>query len=172
MTFRVKTVVAIGVMISVSLVGLTRIPTLRKSVPGRVIRFVLGEPGATQWVNDTADDLSASSIVGELEGLADRIMTEYGSTQSALPPVRDFTSGPSVPNDRVPSKFQVMGGIYSTKPDIFVKFDKSNTPTAFVMSWGHSRQEVVVFSSPPLSPPQSFFSRRVSRRTYVLANPS
>lgn len=144
----------------------------RTSVPGRTVRWLLGEPGATQGVNDAADALTTANWDEELTVLADQLMDEYGAIASTLPEA-EFSSGYSLPLDRLPPKFYELGGSFRHDPDLILRLDDTiSTPTAIVLSWGHMRHAIIVYAKPPSVPPQGFFVRQVSDRIYVIANES
>jgi len=145
------------------------VPVLRRSVPGRIVRWCLGEPGATQGVNDAADKIIACGWGRELIELADQLMEEYASTASTLPIA--FTGGRLLPPERLPEKFRTLGGIFPD-PDLVLRLDSSSKPTEVVISWGHMRHGIIVYAVPPAVPPQGFFVRRVNDRIYVIANES
>jgi hypothetical protein len=146
------------------------VPVLRRSVPGRVVRWCLGEPGATQGVNDAADKIIARGWDRELIGLADQLMKEYASTASALS-IEPFTGGRLLPPERLPENFRTLGGGFSD-PDFVLRLDSFSRPTEVVISWGHMRHGIIVYAVPPAVPPEGFFVRRVNDRIYVIANES
>ncbi|MFL7794024.1 MAG: hypothetical protein AB8I69_17915, partial [Anaerolineae bacterium] len=77
------------------------IPVLRRTIPGRIVRWCLGEPGATQLVNDSADKITSSGWDQELVELSDQLMDEYASTASTLP---ECVGERLLPIDRLPQK--------------------------------------------------------------------
>ena len=123
----------VSVVVVVLAVAFGTVPVLRRSVPGRVIRWCLGEPGATQGVNDAADKIIARGWDRELIELADQLMEEYASTASTLPIA--FTGGRLLPPERLPEKFHTLGGGFSD-PDFVLRLDSSSRPTEVVISWG------------------------------------
>lgn len=144
------------------------IPVLRQSIPGRIVRFCLGEPGATQGVNDAADKIISSGWDKELIKLSDQLMEEYSSFAFTLPK-EIFAQGHSLPLYRLPQKFRSLG--YG-KLDFVLQLDDTYTPTALVLSWRHMRHGIIIYAHPPRIPPTGFFVRKVNERIYVVANKS
>jgi len=68
-----------------ALVALAVIPSPKRSVPGRIVRFCLGEPGATQGVNDAADTIISKKWEDDLELFADEMIREFGPEEEKLP---------------------------------------------------------------------------------------
>lgn len=158
----VVTVLTAGVFATVT--------ALRTSIPGQVVRFCLGEPGATQWVNDTADKIVSSGWTAELQEVSSRLMSEFGLVSATLPE-EGFSGGRSIPLERLPLKFRELGGSYG-EPDLALQTKEDGSPVALVVSWGHMRQAILIFASAPLNPPRGFFVRKVDDRIYVVANES
>ena len=147
------------------------VPTPRRSVLGGIVRWFLGEPGATQDVNDTADTLSSSGGSQELQDLADKLMAEYAPLAPTLPEAA-FGRGRSLPVERLPITFRQMGGSFGDNPDLVLRLDSANVPTSVVISWGHLRHAIIVYKQPPTNPPEGFFVRRVTDRIFVVAGES
>src|SRR5580693_4422415 len=110
------------VILAITIVVLTAgafatLPALRTSIPGRVVRFCLGEPGATQWVNDTVDKISSPEWTTELQEVSNRLMSEFGPIASTLPNEL-FSGGRSIPVDRLPLKYRQLGGMYRDDADL------------------------------------------------------
>ena len=119
-------------LVTVSTVAaLKTIPALRRSTPG-VIRWCLGEPGATQCVNDDADKIISAGWDQELIALSDQLMDEYGSIVSTLPEA-PFAGGRLLPLDRLPPEFRKLGGSYG-ESELVLWLDYASTPTAIVLT--------------------------------------
>ena len=159
-----------GVTIVV-LTAIAVLPTLRTSIPGRIVRWCLGEPGATQWVNDTADKIISSAWSTELQELADRLLSEFTPLAPTLPD-EPFSRGRSIPLDRLPLKYRQLGGFFGDRPDLVLRTSDNGSPPSLVVSWGHTRRAILIFASRPPSAPQGFFVRKVNDRIYVVANKS
>lgn len=144
---------------------------LRTSIPGRIVRWCLGEPGATQWVNDTADKLISSAWSAELQELTDRLLSEFTPLAATLP-VEQFSRGRSITLDKLPRKYRQLGGIFGDHPDLVLRTGDNDTPASLVVSWGHTRQAIMIFASHPPLAPRGFFVRKVNDRIYVVANSS
>jgi hypothetical protein len=141
--------------------------SVRTSVPGKIIRWCLGEPGATQWVNDTVDKIMYSGETAEIEDLADRLMREFGPESPQLPK-EPYSDDRALPLDRLPAKYRKLGGLFGD-PDLILKVDEKGIPTAVIISWGHMRRSITIFSAPPPTLPQGFFARELNSRIYVVA---
>ena len=160
--------VAILIVGALAVAAFGIVPVLRRSAPGRIIRWCLGEPLATQQVNDAADRLISSGWDQELIDLSDQLMDEYASTASTLPKGADRRS---LPLDRLPRKLRELGGMYG-EPELIVRLDDASTPTEIMISWGNMRHVIIVYAEPPAVPPSGFFVRQVNDRIYVVANES
>ena len=53
------------------------VPEARRTIPGRIIRWCFGEPGATQGVNDAADIIQSQGWEPDLIELSESMLTEY-----------------------------------------------------------------------------------------------
>jgi hypothetical protein len=157
-------------IVALSVVAFATVPILRTSIPGRIARWCFGEPGATQWVHDTADKIVSSGSATELHEVSGKLMSEFGPIATTLPN-EPFSRGRLLAIDRLPAKYRKLGGIYGD-PDLVLRVNEDGSPVAIVISWGHMRQAIILFANPPLTPPQGYFVRRVNERTYVVANES
>jgi hypothetical protein len=103
-----KTILAIAALLA-SVIIVAAFPVgrlyLRTSIPGREIRWCLGEPGATQWVNDTIDRIRYWHATAELQETGDRLISEFLPINSTLPDA-PFSRGKAIPPDRLPSKYR------------------------------------------------------------------
>jgi hypothetical protein len=161
---RLILVLIIGALFVITFVS---VPALRTSIPGRIIRFCLGEPGATQEVNDAADTIISSGWTSELETLTDKLMLEYAPITSTLKKAQ-WGDGYLLPLDRLPAKFRKLGGFFGD-PELILRTDANGIATALVLSWGHMRHSITIFAIPPSAAPQGFFSRQIGKRIYIAA---
>ncbi|AFY40162.1 hypothetical protein Lepto7376_4026 [[Leptolyngbya] sp. PCC 7376] len=132
-------------------------------------RHLQGEPGATQDVNDAADILEQGSYLA-LEEIADEIFLDYATTVSTLP--ESMYGGWQVPIERLPERFHDLGGSWFQSPDLLLNDSESLEDRQLRLWWGNGRHGVLVFATPPVHPPEGFYVREVSPRTYVIANES
>jgi len=160
-------IVLLGAVVTVAALG--NIPILRNTVPGRIVRWCFGEPGATQRVNDAADKLTSSGWDKELIQLSDQLMIEYAATATTLPkaPFNDRL----LPIDRLPQKYHKLGGRFGN-PKLVLRVDYASKPTAVVISWANMRHAIITYADPPEVSPEGFFVRQVNDRIYVIANES
>jgi hypothetical protein len=101
------------------IVSFGTVPALRTTIPGRIVRWFLGEPTATQDVNDAADKLIANGWDKELISLSDQLMTEY-ATVTTLPEApfgghlddARLDDARLIPIDRLPEKYHELGGTF------------------------------------------------------------
>jgi hypothetical protein len=168
----VRKVILISIFIVVVLAILAENPVtglpVRTSILGRAIRWCLGEPGATQWVNDTVEEITLLQETAELQEIGDRLMSEFGSINSTLP-TAPFPGGKAIPLEKLPLKYRKLGGEFGDNPDLVLQMDQKGFPMAVVISWGHMRQSITIFSKPPSPPPKGFFVRKLNSRIYVVA---
>ena len=143
----------------------------RASVPGQIIRWCLGEPGATQWVNDTVDQVTYLQETVELQDIGDRLISEFGPISSTLleEPYSVYSGGKSIPLDNMPVKYRQLGGVFGDHPDLVLQVNKDGVPIAVIISWGHMRRSITIFSKTPSAAPQGFFVRKLNDRVYVVA---
>lgn len=146
-------------------------PSPDSSVPECVWRHLWGEPGATQNVNDAADALEEMGVYRELETIADTLFQDYVDTASTLPQAT-FGSGRQVPLERLPEQFHSLGGSWRQPPDVILRDSESLEARQLRLHWGNGRHAIVVFEAPPPQIPEGFYVRKVSPRTYVIANES
>ena len=67
------------------------------------------------------------------------------------------------------AKFRERGGGYGD-PQLFLRLDANSRPELLVVSWGHTRQAILVYRTPPAEPPRGFAVRAASASTYVVAD--
>jgi len=144
---------------------------IRTSLPGRIIRWCFGEPGATQWVNDTVDRITYLQETSELQEIGDRLISEFGPIRATLLE-EPYAGGKSIPPDKLPVKYRELGGMFGDHPDLVLQMNEDGAPMAVVISWGHMRQSITIFSKPPSPLPQGFFVRKLNDRIYVAAGES
>ena len=171
MISRPQKVILVALLIFFVATAFVKIPRLRTSVPGHIIRFCLGEPGATQDVNDAADKIISSGWEKDLIVLADTLTSEFGPVKDKLPEA--FMGGRSIPIEKMPARYRQLGGTYSRiPPELVLRSSEEGVPSQVVIDWAHMRHAIIVFSTPPSQPPQGFFVRKVNARIYVVANES
>ncbi|MEL6195718.1 MAG: hypothetical protein AAFQ77_01525 [Myxococcota bacterium] len=142
-----------------------------QSVFAAAWRYVLGEPGATQDVNNAADILEETGAYRELEGIADRIFADCPAAAANHLPVR-HGPGLRLPVEFIPERFHLLGRSYDTRPDVILRGCESSQGMQLRLHWGNGRHAIVVSDTPPDELPMSFYSRQVSPRTYVIAHES
>jgi len=142
---------------------------LRTTIPGRVIRFCLGEPGATQWVNDAGDRIEVRQDTDELQRIGDQLFSEFIPVYSQLPKA-EFSGGKAIPLDRLPEKYRKLGGwLYGDRPQLILELAEGDEPATVYVSWGHGRQCILIFATAPAAAPYGFFVRKLNDRIYVMA---
>jgi hypothetical protein len=139
----------------------------RRSFLGRTVRWLCGEPGATQDVNDAADMIETEGWADDLEKLADDVTTEFVPVREKLP--KAFVGGRLIPIGRLPSRFLELGGTWSDRNFEFVLGEAPWT-SLVMLSWGHLRHAVIIFPEAPSAAPVGFHVRRVSERVFVVAD--
>lgn len=126
-------------------------------------------PRAKVDVDKTADVLVATGGGEELESIADTVFQRFGSTAEDLPKARP-EGNHVVPRQYVPERFWKLGGTFRGPPDVLLRIRDNSAPEAMVLRWGNGRRQILVFASGPVSVPNAFYSRRVGKRVYVVAN--
>lgn len=135
----------------------------------RFVRWMDGESGAEQDVNDTFTALQASDGASDLESFADGVLRTYARPDAgAGPATRPGLPHTTVSIDKLPSKFWNLGGSYPGPPKVVVRLDKN----AIVLQWGGGRHEIMIFGAAPANPLTGFYGRKVSERVYVVASGS
>lgn len=148
-----------GLAVSVLIVVLYVVPTWE----------FLSEPTAEEWVQLNASWLASTSAGTELEALADQLMKVHDQDALELPEAEFSNHGRALPVERLPAKFRERGGGYG-EPQLFVRLDANSKPELLIVSWGHMRQSIFVYRTPPTVPPRGFAVRAASARTYVVAD--
>lgn len=151
-------------LVGLALVGLAASPLMLRHCAS-----LLGEPSFAEWVEMTADWLASTSAGTELEGLADHLMKEHDQDALELPEAEFSNGGRALPVERLPAKFRERGGGFG-EPQLFIRLDANSRPELLVVSWGHTRQAILVYRKPPTVPPRGFAVRAASARTYVVAD--
>lgn len=131
------------------------------------VRWMDGESGAEQDVNDAFTSLQAHNGASELERFADGVLQAYATPDAGLA-AHPSLPHPAVSIDKLPSKFWNLGGSYPGPPKAIVRLDKN----AVVLQWGGGRHEIMIFGAAPANPPTGFYGRKVSERVYVIASGS
>jgi len=165
--------IAVILSLVLAVVCFSKLPHLRTSIPGKISRFFLGEPGATQDVNDAADQIESAGWAGELTGWADRLMSEYGPIKDKLP--KTFMGADLIPISHLPSQYRHLGGMFSglgIEPELGLRPADRDHPAQVVIDWAHMRHSIIIFSEPPKNLPAGFYVRKVNDRIYVVANES
>jgi hypothetical protein len=138
---------------------------LKRSIPGRMVRFVLGSPGAVQDVDDLADELSLPSNAAALRSWAESVLdaqrtrnipaeaVQY-SELIACAPSPEFAPAPVLAQYRA---------AHGSTPETYLHVDADGRVSAVVLSWAHLRVGLVVRpggSAPPLD--GTFYERQPS----------
>lgn len=140
----------------------------RTSFLGGIVRWIAGESGATQEVNDAADMIESEGWADDLEKLADDLTAEFQPVRENLP--HAFIGGRLIPIDRLPAKYRKLGG----RPTRHLEFvlGEGQWASRVMLSWAHLRFAVVIFAEPPQKLPKGHHVRRVGKRVFVIANES
>jgi hypothetical protein len=149
-------------------------PPARRTIPGQIIRWCFGEPGATQGVNDAADIIRSAGWEHDLMELSDSLTVEFRAmATNSLP--SSFMGGFLISIERLPDRYRQLGGTYSQmgiEPEFAFRPEDDWGPDRIVMDWAHMRHAVIIYSERPPKSPTGFHVRRVSDRIYVVANES
>ena len=144
------------------------LPSPRRSIPGRMVRFCLGEPLDAQDRNDTADKILSSGWEGELTLLADKLIAEFEPVKNDLP--KAFMGGGSIPIERLPIQYRQLGGLYSfSSPELVFRSGDQDSPTQIVIDWAHMRHAIIIYAVAPPEGPKGVRLRKVSDRIYVVS---
>ncbi|GEM_PF-2490397 len=147
------------------------IPSARRTIPGRIVRWCLGEPAATQRVNDAAEKIRSSGWEKDLTNLADALMAEFTPIATNLPEA--FMGGRSIPIERLPAQYRQLGGTYSRlDPELVLRQGHLDSPDQIVIDWAHMRHAIIIYAVPPHHSPKGFHVRKINDRIYVVANES
>jgi hypothetical protein len=124
---------------------------------------------AAQWVNDTTDGITSLREADELQKIGDGLMSEFGPINQTLPesPYRVYERGKLLPLGRLPLKFRKLGGMFGDEPDLVPRVNDNGEPDSVIISWGHMRQSITIFSKAPITASDGFFVRKLNDRIYV-----
>lgn len=165
------TVASCLIFVAIFAVSLS-VPEARRTIPGRIIRWCFGEPGATQGVNDAVDIIQSQGWEPDLIELSASLFTEY----RALPTnslSASYMGGFLIPIERLPDRYRQLGGTYSRmKPEFAYRPRDDRGPERIVIDWAHMRHAVIIYSEAPQKSPTGFHVRKISDRIYVVANES
>ena len=154
-------------------VTLEVIPVARRTIPGHIVRWCLGKPGATQGVNDAADKILSSGWEKDLTNMADALMIEFTPIATNLPEA--FMGGRSIPAEKLPTQYRQLGGIYSrlnVVPELVLRQGQLGDPDQIVIDWAHMRHAIMIYAVPPHDSPTGFYVRKVGNRIFVVADKS
>jgi hypothetical protein len=141
---------------------------IQTSIAGKIIRFLSGEPGATQDVNDAADLIIKNKWQSELEKLSDSLITEYLPQFHDLPKEK-YGGGYLLPAGKIPAKYLMLGRMWSN-PDLEIVMNEENTEPALLFCWGHGRHQMLIYQKEPKAKPTGFYFRQVGKRIFVGAH--
>ena len=163
-------IVARGLIVIAVLAVFLCVPWARRTTPGRIIRWCLGEPGATQDVNDAADVILSEGWEPDLMALSDSLLAEYRAMPTRAPGA-SFMGGFLIPIEKLPDRYRQLGGTYSgVEPEFAFRPRDDSGPDRIVIGWAHMRHAVIIYSVAPPGSPTGFHVRKVSARMYVVAN--
>lgn len=137
---------------------------LKRSIPGRVVRFVLGSPGAMQDVDDLADELSLPSTAAALRLWAESVLDAQRTRHIPAEAVQSWpiACAPSPDIAPAPVLAQHRAVLWCT-PETYLHVDAQRSVAAVVLSWAHLRVGLVVRpggDAPPLN--GTFYERQPS----------
>ncbi len=138
---------------------------LKRSVPGRVVRMILGSPVMVQYVDDLADELSLPANAAALRLWAEAVMDAQrtrkipvGAVQYsgliACAPSPDIAPAPVLARHRA---------VLGNTPETYLHVDAEGRVAAVILSWANLRVGLVVRpggSAPPLN--GTFYERQPS----------
>src|SRR5262249_34119345 len=140
---------------------------VRTSWLGSIVRFCMGEPMATQWVNNTADEIIQSGWSTDLERIADQLSKDPTAiTKPDKYEYSDSTRTKLAP-DRLPAIYRKLGDFpyNNQEAGLYLR----NSPHRILIEWGNEREAIMIYEKEPSVPPKGFFVRKVNARIYVVA---
>jgi hypothetical protein len=130
---------------------------LKRSLPGRVMRYITGSPGFVQDVDDLADELSLPTNAAALRLWAASVLEAQGARQFPAESVQfrgllAVVETPEIPPPPILATHRALFGKVS--PQTCLHVDASGQVTAVVLSWAHLRIGLVVLPgnhAPPVN---------------------
>lgn len=118
----------------------------KRSVPGRVARFVAGKPGAVQWVDDLVDELSQPATVAVLRAWAAAVLAAQHGREVPTASVHYLELLPCVEATDIapPQVFAQYRAVLSLTPETYLHVDTAGRVAGVMLSWGHLRLGLVV----------------------------
>jgi hypothetical protein len=147
-----------------------KVPIMRATPPGSVIRWCFGEAGAIQLVNNNIDIIRIMGWDKELEVLCDKILNEYLPIYDSLPRAK-FGKGHKLPDRLFPKKFRILGGLWG-EPVLVLRNHDDKVETSLAFLWGNGRHNIVIYQKPPDQQIKGNITRKISERVYVYAGES
>ncbi len=116
-----------------------KVPVLKRTIPGRVCRFVLGSPLATQWSEDFVDDVRSLREPQLLRQWSQDMLDAYTSGGiSTNSPAKYWSLGQiEVPGDLIPNWLpeRLYDQKFGQPPDVSIRVDAAGRPLYLLYAW-------------------------------------
>lgn len=104
----------------------------KRSLPGRVVRFVAGQPGAVQVAEDLADDVRQNSGLSGLQQWCTQVLARYRSGTLATDGVSSYGGTVRLAASEIPDFIK---RAWSEKPEVSVLLSETGQPECVVIGW-------------------------------------
>lgn len=107
---------------------------LKRSFPGRVVRFASGQPGAVQVTEDLADDVQRKTKLADLQQWSAQVLARYSSGQLA-------TNGPAsywsvgtveIAPQEIPDNIRQA---WPEQPEVSIRLSETGQPECVAIAW-------------------------------------
>ena len=119
---------------------LSRLECVRRSLPGELVRFALGTPGAVQWVQDLSADVKSLKNPSDLRAWAQHVMDQYqrGDIPTNAAPHHVSLGGVLIPDSEVPKwiRDKWSGPMHGMPgPNFTISIGSHNEPRYVIIGW-------------------------------------
>ena len=114
---------------------------LRRSIPGRIVRWFHGEVGDKQTINDIAEDIREHSSLSQLQAWSIETLARFGSGQIHTNGHASYWSEGSIrlaAQERpafVTKEWGLTNSWGEEEPEISIKLSESGQPECVVIAW-------------------------------------
>jgi hypothetical protein len=131
---RRTTVIVVGSILGVACLAFVLSPSFKRSIPGHIVRFVAGKPGAVQEAEDLAEDTLRKPELAGLQEWSIQVLARYRSGQLATNgAASDWSVGMvKLAPQEIPASIT---NAWREPPEVSVRLSEAGQPECVAISW-------------------------------------
>ena len=124
---------------------------LKRSTPVRIIRWISGEGGSEQWVNDLCDELSKPGAMDSVRSWAQTVLKTHADRTVDASEIEGRICRALEAQDVPPPSAFANFEVEFWRPVTFLHYDVAGRVDGAILSWGNLRAGIIIAPAQALS---------------------